>query len=238
MTIGHGQIRHCREDCGSAGARPKASRCYDRLVIDSEYWARYYAVTVDRPAWLTVRFAIERFAAESRADSPAGPRFAVDLGCGAGRDARELLAAGWRVLAVDREPGAIAAVEAATPPELRSALTGLVADFADVAIPACDLVNASLCLPFLAPEPYWATLARILAALPVGGRFAALLFGDRDGSSTDPMMSCPSPEAIRAALGGFEVEHWSEREEDTTTALDEPHHYHLIELVARRVATG
>jgi tellurite methyltransferase len=204
-------------------------------VVDSEYWARYYAVTVDRPAWPTVRFAIERFAAEPRAAGPdAGPRFAVDLGCGAGRDARELLKAGWRVLAVDREPAAIAAVEAATPPELRPALTGLVADLADVEIPACDLVNANLCLSFLTPEPYWATLERILAALPVGGRFAALLFGDRDGSSTDPTMTCPSPEVIRAALDGLEIEHWSEREEDTQTALGEPHHLHLIEVVARR----
>ena len=205
-------------------------------MTDSEHWARYYEVTVDRPAWPTIPFAIERFAAEPRAagPDPEPPRFAVDLGCGAGRDARELLRAGWRVLAVDREPGAIAAVESATPPELRPALTGLVADLADVEIPACDLVNASLCLPFLTPEPYWTTLARILAALPVGGRFAALLFGDRDGSSTDPSMTCPSPDAIRAALNGFEVEHWSEREEDTQTALGEPHHLHLIEVVARR----
>ena len=121
-------------------------------MIDSEYWARYYAVTVGRPAWPTVRFAIERFAAEPHTDPDTGPRFAVDLGCGAGRDARELLNAGWRVLAVDREPGAIAALEAATRLELRPALTGQVADLADVAIPACDLVNASLCLSFLSPR--------------------------------------------------------------------------------------
>lgn len=203
-------------------------------MIDAEYWARYYAVTVDRPAWPTVRFAIERFAAEASAEPRHGSHFAVDLGCGAGRDARELLSAGWRVLAVDREPGAIAALEAATAPDLRPALTGQVADLVDVTIPTCDLINASLCLPFLAPEAYWTTVARILIALPVGGRFAALLFGDRDGSSTDPAMTCPTPEAIRGALAGFELEHWSEREEDTRTALGEPHHYHLIELVARR----
>ena len=204
-------------------------------MIDAEYWARYYAVTVDRPAWPTVRFAIERFAAEPRTSRQSGQRFAVDLGCGAGRDARELLKAGWRVLAVDREPGAIAAVEAATPPGLRSALTSQVAELAEVMVPECDLVNASLCMPFLTPDAYWATFGRILATLPLGGRFAALLFGDRDGSSTDPTMTCPSPRAIRAALDGFEVEHWSDREEDTKTALGEPHHYHLIELVARRV---
>ncbi len=202
-------------------------------MTDSEYWSRYYAVTVDRPAWATVKSAIEQFAADDGA--AARERFAVDLGCGAGRDARELLRAGWRVLAIDREPAAIAALEVATAPEQRAKLMATVADLASVAIPRCDLVNASLSLPFLLPDDYWATWARILAALPVGGRVSAMLFGDRDGSADDPGMTCPPPEAIRGSLAGFEVEDWVDREEDTETALGEPHHFHRVELVARRV---
>jgi SAM-dependent methyltransferase len=206
-------------------------------VLDSAYWARYYEVTAERPAWATVRRAIELFAAEGAATAgDAGPRLAVDLGCGAGRDARELLASGWRVLAVDREPAAIEALESATAAHHRDALETQVADLADVVVPPCHLVNASLSLPFLAPDAFWATWDRILGALPVGGRFAAMLFGDRDGSAAEPDMTClPAPE-IRARLAGFEVEHWDDREEDTQTALGEPHHFHLVELVARRVA--
>ncbi len=203
-------------------------------MTDSDYWARYYVVTAERPAWPTVGFAIERFAAEPQ----TRPRLAVDLGCGAGRDARALLAAGWRVLAVDREPAAIAAVEAATPSTQRAALDVRVADLATVEVPACDLVNASLSLPFLAPPAFWDTWQRALNALPVGGRVAALLFGDRDGSAGDPAITCPQPDAIRASLRSFEIEHWSDREEDTQTALGEPHHFHLVELVARRVTPG
>jgi tellurite methyltransferase len=203
-------------------------------VTDSEYWARYYAVTGERPAWQTVRRAIGLFAAERT----AGPLSAVDLGCGAGRDARELLRAGWRVLAIDREAAAIAAMEAATEPQLRAALEGRVADLTDVDVPACHLVNASLSLPFLPPDTFWGTWQRILAALPVGGRFAAMLFGDRDGSVSDPSMTCLPPAEIRARLGSFEIEHWLDSEEDTTTALGEPHHFHLVEFVARRVTPG
>jgi SAM-dependent methyltransferase len=208
---------------------------------DSDYWARYYEVTVDRPAWDTVKRAIELFAADRSARAgivAAGlpdPLFAVDLGCGAGRDARELLRAGWRVLAVDREPGAIETLEKATPAELRPALQTRVADLAAVEIPACDLVNASLSLPFLAPDGFWHTWGRSLAAVRVGGRIAAKLFGDRDGSATDPTMTCPPPAAIRSSLAPFEIEHWVDREEDTQTALGEPHHFHMVELVARRL---
>jgi SAM-dependent methyltransferase len=203
-------------------------------MTDSEYWGRYYAVTTERPAWITVRRAIELFGE----DGEGPPRFAVDLGCGAGRDARELLKAGWRVLAIDREPGAITALEAATSPELLARLESQVEDLADVEIPACDLVNASLCLPFLAPEAFGRTWQRILDALPIGGRFAAMLFGDHDGSADDPEMTCLSPDEVRARLASFEIEHWTDREEDTTTALGEPHHFHLVEFVARRTSGG
>jgi tellurite methyltransferase len=205
-------------------------------MVDSEYWSRYYAVTVDRPAWATVRFAIERFAADG-ADGPPAP-FAVDLGCGAGRDARELLRAGWRVLAIDREPAALEALRVATPDELHDHLETRVADLAEVEVPACDLVNASLSLPFLAPAPFWATWGRVLDAVPVGGRVAVMLFGDRDASADDPEMTCPSPDAIRSTIGGFEIEHWVDQEEDSQTALGEPHHFHRIELVARRLQVG
>ncbi len=213
---------------------------YAQLVIDSEYWARYYAVTVDRPAWETVRIAIARFAAED-ADTDADAlrrRFAVDLGCGAGRDARELLGAGWRVLAVDREQAGLAALEAATPHELRSGLQTRVADLATVQVPTCDLVNAGLSLPFLPPVAFWDAWERVLDAVPAGGRVAVMLFGDRDASAGDPAMTCVSPAAIRDSLHAFEVEHWVDREEDTQTALGEPHHFHRLDLVARRLRQG
>lgn len=198
---------------------------------ESEYWSRYYEVTAERPAWETVRFAIERFASE-----PAErPRFAVDLGCGAGRDTRELLRAGWRVLAVDRQPAALASLEERVGASGRDAPRTCLGDLATIEVPACELVNASVSLPFLAPEAYWAAWGRVLAALPVGGRLSVMLFGDRDASASDPSMTCPPPATIEASLGAFEIEHWVDREEDSTTALGEPHHLHLIEVVARRV---
>ena len=61
-----------------------------------------------------------------------------------------------------------------------------------------------------------------------------MLFGDRDESVDDPEMTCASPETIRGFLAGFDIEFWNEKEEDGETALGEPHHFHLIEVVAVR----
>ena len=206
-------------------------------MANDTHWPDYYAVTVDRPAWGTVIGAAERFVAEGSAAEEAatiGRWFAVDLGCGAGRDTRELLRRGWRVLAIDREPAAIETLEAATDPADRDRLSTLVADLATVELPPCDLVNASVSLPFLGHADYDAVLARIVAAVRPGGRFAAMLYADRDASAGEPDMTCPPVAAIRAALPGFEFEEWSEREEDGQTALGDPHHFHLVEFVARR----
>jgi SAM-dependent methyltransferase len=167
-------------------------------------------------------------AAEAFGDHPDdGPRFAVDLGCGAGRDTRELLRRGWRVLATDMTPEGIETLRRLTPED------DLVRLQTEV---SCDLVNANLSLPFQPAQDYAAVWERIRAAIPVGGRFSGMLFGDRDQAAGEAEMTCPSPEVIRGYLDGFEIEHWNEKEEDGETALGEPHHFHLIEVVAVRRA--
>lgn len=196
-------------------------------------WPAYFAVTVDRPPWPTIVAALELF--EPPTKGRGGERFAVDLGCGAGRDTRALLRSGWRVLAIDREPTAIAALLSATPARDMKRLETRVLDLAEASIPQCDLVNASLSLPFLPPAAFDPTWLRMRSAVRFGGRLTAMLFGDRDEFASDPTMTCRSPSAVLDDLSGFEIERFEEREEDRNTALGEPHHYHLVDVVARRL---
>jgi SAM-dependent methyltransferase len=194
------------------------------------HWPDYYVVTAERPSWTTTTTAAEAFGEHSSGD----PWFAVDLGCGAGRDARELLRRGWRVLATDMTPEGPETLWRLTPVGDRERLEVEISTLQDFQIPACDLVNANLILPFQPADDYAATWARILAAIPVGGRFSGMLFGHKDQAADEPDMTCPSPDVIRGYLDGFDIEYWNEKEEDGQTALGDDHHFHLIEVVAVR----
>jgi SAM-dependent methyltransferase len=199
---------------------------------DEGYWPDYYEVTAERPSWTTTKLAADAFGPHP----DAAPRLAVDLGCGAGRDTRELLGRGWRVIATDMTPEGIETLRRLTPADQLPRLETHVGDLAAFDIPCCDLVNANLILPFLAADAYDTAWDRIRAALPAGARFSGMLFGDRDQAADEPDMTCASPAVIRDYLDGFDIEHWGEREEEGTTALGEPHHFHLIEVVAVRRA--
>ena len=215
---------------GATAPRALRSNAMSERLASETHWPDYYEVTAERPSWTTTKTAAEAFGEHPL----SGPRFAVDLGCGAGRDSRELLRRGWRVLAMDMTPEGPQALWRLTPEAERARLETEVSRLQDFEIPACDLVNANLILPFQEPQDYEATWSRILAAIPVGGRFSGMLFADRDDAADEPDMTCPPAAVIRGYFDGFEVELWNEREEDGQTALGEDHHFHLIEVVAVR----
>jgi rRNA maturation RNase YbeY len=241
LLVIHGTLHICGWDHSVARERDAMRTLEQRLLSasyapEAEHWRRYYEVTADRPAWETVRVAISNFAADE-ARPRSRPRFAVDLGAGAGRDSRELLRAGWRVLAIDREASGLRTLEARTAADdMSHGLSTQMADVAAVEVPVADLVNANLILPFLSEKDFWATWRRMLAALEPGGRVSAMVFGDRDEGRGEPGMTYVEPSAFRTTLEpDFEIEHWVDVEEDTTMALGQPHHLHRVEVVAKRV---
>ncbi|MFN8475861.1 MAG: class I SAM-dependent methyltransferase [Anaerolineae bacterium] len=197
-----------------------------------ERWVRFYKASEGTPAWPALVATLDRIEAE--APGAAG-RYAVDLGCGAGRDTLELLRRGWRVLAIDKQPEAIEHIESAVPPEARARLEGRVAAFEDIiTLPQADLVNAAFALPFCRPEHFGALWAAIVAALPPGSRFVGQLFGDRDEYAGNPAMTFHTAAQVNELLAPFEIEHLKEREEDGKTRLGEPKHWHVFSIVARK----
>lgn len=192
-------------------------------------WSAYYRAVAGRPPRDTLLAALERFEAESL---PAKPRFAVDLGCGDGRDTVELLRRGWQVLAIDREQEAIALLlNRVKVEQLQTSVTR----FEDVTLPHfVDLVNASFALPFCLPEHFPQLWAKIVTAIKPGGRFCGQLFGDRDSWAVYTSMTHHTRQQLEELLQTFEVESLIEEEHPGKTAIQEEKYWHLFHVVARK----
>lgn len=197
-------------------------------------WAEYYQRTGGRPPRDTVLAALDAF--DAAGNAPPEGRLAVDLGCGAGRDAVEMLRRGWRVLGIDAEPSAIAGLLALPdlPGDARARLDGRVARFEDAQWPPCHLVNASFALPLCPPERFDALWARIHDSLLPGGRFAGQLYGVRDSWAGRAGMTFHTAAGIDARLAGWSVEMRREVEEDSTTVRGEAKHWHIFHLVLQK----
>lgn len=213
-------------------------------MSDRASWADYYRQTGDRPPRPTALFALDRF------DEETGPdrRFAIDLGCGAGRDAIEILRRGWAVLAIDAQADAIAqlteraaTVDGAAQPATIGRLTTRVQSFADpdLVLPPADLINASFTLPGCPPDRFPALWATIVGCLRPGGRFAGQLYGDRDSwTAKHAGMTFHTRQAAEGLLAPFEIELFEEEETDSVTPRGEAKHWHVFHVVARLRAGG
>lgn len=205
-------------------------------------WASYYEKVASLEAHDTLLFALQQFAKEEKP-----PTLALDLGCGGGRDSRAMLAAGWSVIAIDKEPEAItkllSELEETAGGKLRAFCQGLEStDY-----PQVDLINAGLCLPFLSQKSLPIEVHKILLALRPGGRFSGHFIGPDDSWATNPnATSSISALSQQQLIDLFnlnqvnlktEIELLSENKSAGKDAAGNSKQWHIFELVAKRLAT-
>lgn len=194
-------------------------------------WTAYYNAVAGRPPRETLLNALARFDAEL----PAGtPKFAVDLGCGDGRDTVALLRRHWQVLAIDGEEAAIARLLSRPDLDLDNLQTR-IERFEELALPrSLDLINASFCLPFCPPISFPGLWQTITNALRAGGRFSGQLIGDRDSWAQYPNTTHHTRQQVETLLAPFVVEWLEEEEHPGQTAIGEEKYWHLFHIVARK----
>ena len=191
-------------------------------------WAAYYDKLRDRPPRKTLLKALDTFGS-----IPAGA-LALDLGCGDGRDAIELLRRGWRVVAVDAEPEALRQLQA-RPLAPHADVTPIVARLEEVPIPLGTLlVNSSFAMPLCEPQAFHDLWARIREGLPSGGRFSGQWYGPRDSWVDRPGITFLPREEALAMLEGLDLEMFEEEESDGVTPRGKSKHWHIFHIVARK----
>ncbi len=196
-------------------------------------WPGYFEVVLGKPPRETLIDALARFEAQG-----APPGFAVDFGCGEGRDSAELLRRGWRVLAIDGHESAFEYLNKRTDFPRAAREPGrfetLTARMEDAKWPACELFNASFSLPFVDPANFDEVWARIVESIKPGGRFAGQLFGERDTWAALSDRSHQTRARVDELLSAFKVEHFQEEERDGGDCLNNPKHWHVFHIVAQK----
>jgi len=213
---------------GSAN-RASAVRGRDGEEVEMRVPDEFYRITRDQPPWpLMIRAA-------SRVNRGEMAPTALDLGCGAGRDTRYLLAHGFHVTAVDESEAALAYLRNLPSERLRV----VRASFEDFAFDAgaYDLISAQFSLPFIRPDAFPGVFARMKAALHPGGIFAVQFFGVNDQWNREgrPMTFVTRHEA-EALLSGLDTLAFEEEDKDGTIADGSPKHWHVFHSIARRPA--
>lgn len=193
-------------------------------------WAAYYEKTGQRPPRPTLIRALDAFDREGRPDGA----FAVDLGCGSGRDTIEMLRRGWPVLAVDASPDAFEGLLARPDLPEGARIETRHARFEDMTLPECDLVNAAFALPLCPRAAFPAVWDKIVAALRPGGRFSGQFYGDRDSWVGKPDMTHLTRAEADGFLAALDVEYFEEEEDDSVTPRGAAKHWHIFHIVARK----
>ena len=163
-------------------------------------------------------------------------RFAVDLGCGTGRDTLELLRRGWRVLAVDATIEAIERllVGRNLSEAERDRLETRVSRFETAEWPSADLSTRALRSRSARPPTSRRYGRGSRCPSTAAAVSAAILFGDRDGWSSEEELTFHTRREAETLFSQFELELFDEVEEDGKTAVGKAKHWHLFHVVARR----
>ena len=187
-------------------------------------WSRFYEATKDHSHWPLL---------ERAASLLSSPGHALDLGCGAGRDTRYLLARGWTVTAVDREAGAIALL-AELPQDCLRVVQSSFEDF-DYGHAAYDLVSAQFALPFNPKASFNSVFARIKHSLKPGGIYTGQFFGIRDQWNTLEIdMTFLTREQVDELLSDMQVIALEEEEHIGTTATGGAKYWHVFQVIAQK----
>ncbi len=194
----------------------------------ADRWLTYYETTHDRPPSPLLIAALTYVSAVGDA---------LDLGCGAFRDTRELLKRGFRVTAVDSHP-AVAEMATALP---QDHLECVISTFTDFRYGNYELVNASFSLPFNSPENFDEMFANVMKSIKPGGIFIGQLFGVNDSWNTpDTGLTFHTQEQVEALLkdNGMHIIEMTTEEEDGLPAVGPLKHWHVFHIIARKGQGG
>jgi tellurite methyltransferase len=190
---------------------------------ENDGWSKFHELTKEAPTSRLLVGAIEQLGRTGKA---------IDIGAGAFKDTRHLLAGGFDVTAIDSAPASSEAAKAIVSPKLRFVATAF--DHFDFPEAEYDLASAMYALPFNPPETFDRLFAGITRSLVSGGVFCGTFFGTRDEWSGERNMTFHTRQQVKTLLSGLTLIRLSEDERDGTTADGTLKHWHVFYVTCRK----
>lgn len=162
------------------------------------------------------------------------PGLAYDLGFGSGISSVWLSDHGFRVIAIDSHPEAIAQLEERLASRPNHQVSFILGDASRTILEPCQVVLAGFYLFFLEQDEFEHTWAEVRAKLQPGGVFVGQLMGPKDDWASKVPSVHPEAEWPRLQEG-FEVLHWQTDERDGATINGKSKHWHITHFILRRV---
>jgi SAM-dependent methyltransferase len=191
-------------------------------IKDKKKRSKYYVVSGSRkPSPLLIR-----------ALKLDGFKTALDLGCGAGVDAKEMSGQGLSVTAVDVNP------EVKKFFKDSEEISVQISSFQEFDFQKYDFIFSRSALVFLPPHDFEKVIRKIKKSLNFNGVIAIRLWGINDSAAKRPerkgKMTFVSKEQLENMFCDFEIIELTEEEKDGKTALGQPKHWHFFNLIARK----
>lgn len=200
------------------------------LLVSCGKWDKYYCNKMDNPPHPILEKTLSSFLSQG---------VAIDLGCGVGNESLLALQQGWTVYAIDSEPKAIKILQrrVSASEKLKAAVGNFEEESLWQALPCANLIYAAYSLPFCHREAFENVWNQIRSHLEPNGRFAGHFFGTHYQGFSEPEMASMtflSKEELLKLFQDFEIEFFSEVEEDGRSGTGRPIHSHIFEVIAQK----
>jgi len=191
-----------------------------------DIWQKYYQTTQNRPP---AKLLVKALAYLKTKDE------ALDLGAGALNDSRYLISQGFKkVTAIDKENIPAHLIDALPANNFKFIKSEL--DKFDFPKNRFNLINAQYALPFNPPATFNQMWLGLKNSLAPEGVFTGQLFGMQDEWNTDgAQKTFHSKEDALKLFSGMEILEFEEVEKDRKLADGTPKHWHLFNIIARRI---
>ncbi len=193
-------------------------------------WAAYYRHTLGRePRPLFAK------AVAALSEGRVRPGQAIEIGFGDGTETLALLAAGWRVLAIDPTPDAAEVLRSRVPVHIADNLEIRTLPAEEADLPPFDLIYSGYALSFLEPAAFRRFWAAVRERLRPGGLIVVNVFGVHDTWADDATMTFLDLNGVNRLVAGLEATTIDEEDADGDSFIG-PKHWHVFDIVARRSA--